>query len=71
MAALRGRAGKDWQPFSGNTEKEGEGQSKKVSTGKGKQRRQARSDGSILTCLGTPGVRGVQWGAAAWQRLAH
>lgn len=44
MAALRGRAGRGWQPFSGDTKREGNGQSKKVSTRKGKQRRQARSD---------------------------
>lgn len=39
----KGRAGRGWQPFSGDTKREGKGQSKKVSTGKRKQRRQARS----------------------------
>lgn len=57
MAALRGRAGRGWQPFSGDTKREGKGQSKKVSTGKGKQRRQARSDW-IHTDL--PGKTGFQ-----------
>lgn len=57
MAALRGRAGRGWQPFGGDTKREGRGQSKKVSTGEGKQHRQARSDW-IHTDL--PGSTGCQ-----------
>lgn len=57
MAALRGRAGRGWQPFGGDTKREGRGQSQKVSTGEGKQRRQARSDW-IHTDL--PGSTGCQ-----------
>jgi len=57
VEAPRGRAGRGWQPFTGNTKKGGKG--KKVSMGRESSADRQGPIGSMLTCLETPHVRGA------------